>query len=176
MSLQRLVINTGDLTAAGFKSVCDLSPGDLPAVQNLENYIGSLSGGLQSALLEAKVGAVQSAGILTVSSTGSTAAQACTILNVTLTGVASAPAANEFVVSSTPAVQAANMIAAINASASLTGKVVASAGSTGQVVITSVVPGVMGNGLQLSAGNLGNVVLTAFTGGSDGTSYSLDLR
>jgi hypothetical protein len=146
MSLQRLVINTGDLTADGFKSVCDLSPGQLPALQNLENYLGALSGGNQMALVDVNVGAVQAVGILTVSSTGSTATQACTILNVTLTAIdPGTPTANQFVVSSTPATQAANMIAAINASASFAGKVVASAGSTGLVVITSVVPGLMSN-------------------------------
>lgn len=175
MSLQRLVIDTGSLSADGFKSVCDLSPGQLPALQNLENYIGAISGGNQMASIAIKVGAVQAAGSLTVAAGGSTATQACTICNVTLTARASNPAANEFVVSATAATQAANMAAAINASADLAGKVVATVPSGGIVLITSLVPGLMGNGLQLSAGNLGNVTLAAFADGTDGTSYTLDL-
>ena len=175
MSLQRLVINTGTLTADGFKSVCNLAPGDLPALQNLENYLGALAGGNQMALIEVKVGAVQAAGILTVSSTGSSNDETCSICNVTFTAKTSDATGNQFNISTTPATQAANMIAAINASSDLTGKVVASAGTTGQVVITSVVPGLLGNGLQLSE-SLTNVALTAFTGGTDGTAYSLDLR
>ena len=173
-SLQRLIINSNG-TKADFQSVCDLSPGQLPAAQNLENYIGSLTGGNHMALIEAKVGAIQASGTLTVATGGSVAAQACTVLNVTLTGRASAPAANEFVVSATAATQASNMAAAINASASLAGKVTASA-SDGVVTITSVVPGLMGNGFQLSAGNLANVTAGAFANGTDGTSYSIDLR
>lgn len=172
-SLTRLVI-TSDLTANGFKSVCDLSPGQLPALNNFINYCGGVAGGNNMASMAFKVGAVQAAGTLTVAAGGSVAAQACTILNVTFTGRAANPAANEFVVSATAATQAANMAAAINASANLTGKVTATS-NEGVVTITSVVPGLMGNGLQLSAGNLANVTLSAFAGGTDGTAYTLDL-
>ncbi len=171
-SLQRIVI-TSPLTAAGFKSVCDLAPGHLPALNNLINYLSSVPD-QQAAYLAIKVGAVQAAGTLTVAAGGSTAAQACTVCNVTLTGRASNPSADEFVVSATAATQATNMAAAINASANLTGKVTAAA-VDGVVTITSAVPGLLGNGLQLSAGNLANVTLAAMTGGTDGTAYNLDL-
>lgn len=179
MSLQRLVIDTGaDQSADDFKSVCNLAPGQLPAANNFANYIAGLAGGLGQGLapttLAFKVGAVQAAGTLTVATGGSTAGQACTILNTTFTGRASNPAANEFVVSATAATQAANMAAAINASADLAGKVTASA-LLGVVTITCVVPGLMGNGLQLSAGNLGNTTAGAFAGGTDGTAYNLSL-
>ncbi len=172
-SLQRLVITTPG-TAADFKSICDLAPGQLPAVNNFLNFIGAVAGGSQMASLEFKVGAVQAAGTLTVATGGSVAAQACTVCNVTLTGRASAPAANEFVVAADEAVQAANMAAAINASATLAGKVTATS-ALGVVTITSVVPGLLGNGLQLSAGNLANVTLGAMASGTDGTAYTLDL-
>lgn len=174
MSLQRLIINS-DLTAAGFSSVCDLSPLQLPAANNFLDYIGGLCGGNYMALLSFQVGAVQATGLLTVSAGGSANDQAGTILNVTLTGKTASTANNEFTVSATASVQAANMAAAINASTSLAGKVTATA-ALGVVTITSVVPGLMSNGLQLSAGNLANTVATAFAGGSDGTGYSVDLR
>ena len=170
-SYQRIVI-TSDLTANGFKSVCDLAPGQLPALNNLVDYLGGVSGGNYMADLACKVGAVKATGTLTVATGGSTAGQACTICNVTLTGRASNPSTDEFVVSATAATQAANMAAAINASASFTGKVVASA-ALGVVTLTAVVPGVLGNGFQLSAGNLANVTASAFANGSDGTAYNL---
>ncbi len=174
MSLQRLVINTGNSTAADFKSVCDLSPGDLPANQNLENYIGALSGGNQSALMEMKVGAVQATATI-VNAAAAVAAETMSLLNITLTARAADPAANEFVLSATPATQAANIAAAINSSASFTGKVTAAVTSGGTVTVTSVVPGVMGNGLQISESMTG-VTVTQFTSGSDGTAYTIDLR
>lgn len=176
MSLQRLIINTGDLSVDGFKSVCDLSPGQLPAANNFVDYISALTGGNQMALLSFNVGAVQSVGTLRVAAGGSANDQACTILNVTFTGKTSSVAQGEFTVSATAATQAQNMVDAVNRSTALAGKVTATR-NAGDVIITCVVPGLMGNGLQLSAGNLGNTtVQAAFAGGTDGTAYSLDLR
>lgn len=146
--------------------------GGLDAVQSLENYIGALEGGLQMADLAINVGAVKASGTLTVAAGGSTNNQACTILNVTLTAKTSSTANNEFSISATAATQAANMAAAINASTSLAGKVTAVA-ALGVVTISSVIPGLLGNGMQLSAGNLANVTAGAFANGSNGTSYSI---
>lgn len=172
-SLQRLII-TSVGTAADFKSLCDFAPGKLVALNNFIAYLGGLSGGaIPGASLAFQVGAVQAAG--TITSTGTaTAAQTMTLLNVTLTARASNPAANEFVVSATPAVQAANIAAAINASASFAGKVTASA-LEGVVTVTSVVPGSVGNGLQIVNVNLGNVTVGAFANGADGTATTIDL-
>ncbi len=174
MSLQRLVINS-DLSAVGFGSVCDLSPLGLPAANNFIDYLAGLCGGNYMGLLSFKVGAVQAAGLLTVSAGGSSNNQTCTIANVTLTAKTSSTADNEFTISATAATQAAAMAAAINASTTLAGIVTATA-ALGVVTIVSVVPGLLGNGLQLSAGNLGNTVATAFASGTDGTAYSVDLR
>ena len=171
MSKQLILIDT-ELSADSFKSVCPMDAGPIEGLQSLENFIVALEGGNQSADLTAKVGAVSASATFTVSSTGSVAAQAGTLLNISLTGRASAPAMNEFVVSTTPATQAANMAAAINASTDLNKKV--SAVAVGAVVtITSKIPGDMSNGLQISAGNLANVALGAFANGSDGTEYIL---
>lgn len=174
-SLVRLVIDS-DGSAVDFKSECNLAMGGLDAANSFANYVAGLAGGNNiGASMAFKVGAVQATGTLTVAAGGSTAAQACTICNVTFTGRAAAPAANEFVVSATAATQAANMAAAINASADLAGKVTATVPSGGIVSIKAVVPGLGGNGLQLSAGNLGNVTLGAFANGTDGTAYNIDL-
>jgi hypothetical protein len=169
-SYQRIVIEaTG--TTADFKSVCDLTPGQLPALQNFENYIGAVSGGQQSAKLLCKVGAVRATATMTSTGTA-TAAEIFTLCNVVFTARASNPSANEFVVSGTVATQAANIAAAINASANLTGIVTATS-SLGVVTITSVVPGLLGNAFQYSEA-LTNVTIVAFAGGTDGTAYTLN--
>lgn len=170
-TLSRIDI-TSALTTNGFKSVFDMSPGGLPALQNIDNFIVGLAGGNQAAGLRVLVGNV--AATATITSTGAaTAAQTMTLLNVTLTARASAPAANEFVLSATPATQAANIAAAINASTSFASKVVATA-ALGVVTLTAVVPGVMSNGLQIAVGTLTNVTVAAFTGGANGTTTVLN--
>lgn len=173
MSLQRLIINS-DLSADGFKSVCDLSPLQLPAANNFLDYIGGLCGGNYMALLSFNVGAVQATATLTVSAGGSSNSETCLIGNVTFTAVTSGATGNQFNISATAATQAASMAAAFNASADLAGKVTASS-ALGVVTLTSVVPGVAGNALQISEG-LTNVALSAFANGSDGTAYAVDLR
>jgi hypothetical protein len=143
------------------------------ALQGIINFLTGVAGGVDRALMYWKAGAVQAHGHLTVTTGGSAAAQACTILNVTLTGRASAPADNEFVVDATAATQATNMAAAINASTTLAGKVTATS-NLGVVTITSVIPGLFGNGFELSAGNLANTTAGAFASGSDGDKLTID--
>jgi len=173
MSLQRLIINS-DLTANGFKSVCDLTPGRLVAMNNFENYIAGLTGGNYMALLSFAVGAVQATATFTHTGTA-TNAQAGTLLNTTLTAVTSNadPTMGQFNISATPATQAASMVLAINA---VLGTKVLATNVLGVVTITALVPGVMGNGFQISAGNLSNVAAGAWANGSDGTAYTIDLR
>lgn len=172
MSLVRLIINS-NVSADGFKSDCDLAPGGLDAGNNFLGYIGGLLGGaIPGASLAFKVGAVQATA--TITSTGAaTANQTMTLCNVTLTAVAADPGQNEFVVSGTVGTQAANIAAMINASDDLAGLVTAEA-ALGVVTVTSVVPGLLGNGLQIADVDLANVAVAAFSGGTDGTSYTLD--
>lgn len=145
-------------------------------VTNFKTYLSGMSGKqwAQGCLIKVDLGAAYAAGTLTVSSTGSTAAETFTLLNVVFTARASGAGANEFNISSTPATQATNMKNAINASSSVNTKVIATS-ALGVVTITSLEPGNEGNGLQLSEA-LTNVVAAAFSGGSDGTEYSFDLR
>lgn len=173
MSLQRVIINTGALSADGFKSVCNLSMLGLDAANNFLSYIGALCGGNQMAQLDFQVGAVQATA--TITSTGAAVAgETMTLANVTLTAVAADPGQNEFVPSATVGTQAANIAAAINASDDLAGLVTAVA-VAGVVTVTSVVPGLVGNGLQIADVDLANVTVGVFENGADGTSYVLDL-
>jgi hypothetical protein len=173
MSLQRLIINS-DLSAVGFRSVCDLSPGQLPATENFLNYIAGLTGGNYMALLSFATGAVQATATFTHTGTAANG-QIGTLLNTNLTAVTAGavPASGQFNISGTPATQAASMVLAINA---VLGTKVLATNLLGVVTITSLVPGVMGNGLQISAGNLANVAAGAWANGSDGTAYTIDLR
>jgi hypothetical protein len=173
-SFQRLIINYSG-TANDFKSVCPLSMGGLDAASNFSEFITALTGGNQMADLDFQVGAVKATGTLTVAAGGSANNETCSICNVTFTAKTSGATGNQFNISATAATQATNMAAAINASADLAGKVTASA-LNGVVTLTAVVPGLIGNGMQLSAGTLANVTLGAFANGADGTAYSIDLR
>lgn len=172
-SFQRIIIQSVG-TAADFKAGCNLSMGGIDACENLGQYFdGVASGTTLGALINVNVGAVKAAGTLTVATGGSANDETCSICNITFTAKTSGATGNQFNISATAATQAANMAAAINASADLVGKVTASA-LLGVVTITSVVPGLLGNGLQLSAGTLANVTLGAFAGGTDGTATTLD--
>lgn len=176
MSLQRLIINS-DLSAVGFKSVCDLSMGGLDATNNFLDYIGGLTGGNYMALLSFAVGAVQASGTITIASTGPTNNQTCTIAGVTFTAKTSGavPANGEFNISATPATVATNLAAAINAVTSLSG-VVSATSLLGVVTVTAAVPGTIGNGIVMANVNLSNTTFVTLANGSNGTAYSIDLR
>lgn len=178
-SYTRLLI-TSDLDAAGFKSVCDLAPGQLPALNNFIDYCGALAGGNQAALLEFDVGMVAASGTITVTSTGPTNGQTATVAGYTLTAKTSGAVAadGEFNISATPATVATGIAAAINAVVGLKSLVSASAAS-GVVTVTSLALGTPGNGVIFTNVDLSN---TTFSGsgflasGSEGTGYDLDLR
>lgn len=175
MSLTRLIIDS-DLSSDGFKSVVNLAPLGLDGAISFQNYIGALCGGNEMASLTFQVGAVQATG--TIVSTGTAGNnETMKILNETLTAKTSGavPADGEFDISATPATQAANIALAINSVAALSGQVTAVA-VEGTVTVTAVVPGIVGNGLELADVNLANVAVTGFSGGSDGTTYVLDLN
>lgn len=172
MSLQRIVIDTL-ITADDFKSVCNLAPLGLPALQSLEQYFAMLQGGLQSTTsLKVLVGAVKATGTATFSSTGPTNGNTIIIAGVTFQSVTSGATGNQFNISATPSVVATNLAAAINASTNLTN--IATAVAVGAVVtVTVAVPGVVGNGLTMAVGTMANTVAVTFAGGLDGTEYSL---
>lgn len=172
MSLQLITI-TCDQSAAQFQSIVPM-PSSRTGAINLANYLRSLAGRVRVADVLVYVGAVQATSTITVSSTGSTAAQTINICGVTFTARASGATGNEFNVSTTPATQATNMAAAINASSNLTGICTASS-LLGVVTLTAAKPGVMGNGLVCLNVDLSNVVVVDFANGTNGTTYDLDL-
>lgn len=136
-------------------------------VEELDKLIGDMIDGAQLSYTKLSTGSVQATA--TITSTGAAVNNETMLLaNVTLTAKTSgAVAANgEFDLSATPTTQAANIAAAINAVASLSG-ICQATSALGVVTVTAVQPGKSGNGLQISE-SLTNVTVTAFTGGSDG--------
>lgn len=142
--------------------------------ENLKRLINALNG-VQAGKLGGSVSLTASttdavAATATITSTGTASNnETMSLLNVTLTAKTSGAvaASGEFDISGTVGTQATNIAAAINAVSTLTGKVTASA-NAGVVTVTSVIPGLIGNGLQISE-SLSNVTVTQFTGGAGGS-------
>lgn len=173
-SLSTIVLTSGDLSAAGLQSIVNFGAKKEGTLQ-LADYITSMAAGVRVGSLSCRVGAVQASGTLTVSSTGPLNNETAVVAGTTITGKTSgAVAANgEFNISTTPATAAANIVTAINSVASLVGVVTATS-NLGVVTITSSVPGLVGNGLILTEA-MTNVAAAAFSGGTNGTVYSIDL-
>ncbi len=176
MSQQKILINT-DLSVDGFKSVCDLAPGQLPALNNLIDYMGALAGGNQMATLLCNVGIVAASGTVTIASTGPTNSQTMSLAGYTLTAVTAGadPTLGQFNISATPATVATGLAAAINGMTGL--KNLCSATAAGAVVTVSYAQGgAIGNSVKIANVNLSNTTVSGsgfLASGSDGTAYTL---
>lgn len=157
----------GTVTTTGVVTVTALAAG------TAGNYSWSQSGSNvtllpASALAGGATGPVVAVATVTFSSTGPTNGQTMTILNQTFTAETSGAvaASGQFNINASPTVVAANLVAAINATPATKNSVIATS-ALGVVTITSLVPGTLGNGLQIVNGNLSNTVVAAFAGGTD---------
>jgi hypothetical protein len=105
----------------------------------------------------------------------STANDTILINGTTLTAVASGATNNQWNVKSTAALQAAEVVRAINASTTslVSGQVVASLTSTSTVTLTAVVKGITGNAITIAKGTDAGSVMTVsgarLTGGVNPT-------
>lgn len=173
MSKQLILIDT-DLSADSFKSVCPMGIGPAEDLQSIENYVVALEGGVQSADVSAKVGAVGASCVLTTGA-ASTAGQIFTLMNVSFTAKASGavPASGEFNVGASSA-QLDSILLAIDAVLGAQLDIVRDSASIAHVTLK--VPGALGNGLQASAGNVANLTVGGFAGGSDGTAYTISSK
>jgi hypothetical protein len=136
--------------------------------------MAAIAGATYSGKIHEVTGAVQATA--TITSTGSAVNnETMSLANVTLTAKTSgAVAANgEFNISGTVATQATNIKNAINAVSGLSGVVTATS-ALGVVTVTSVAPGTIGNGLQMSE-SLTNVTVSQFSGGVDGHTYDYNI-
>lgn len=174
MALQRIVVET-PLTAA--QDAANMRLNGLGSWRNvfaLFSWLRGFAKGTRNGNIKIKQNAIRSTA--TITSTGTASNNETMVLaNVTLTAKTSGAvaASGEFNISGTVATQATNIAAAINAVPTLTGIVTATS-SLGVVTVTASVPGLLGQGLQISEA-LSNVTATAFAGGTDGTAYNLTL-
>lgn len=143
----------------------------------LSSYFAAIAGGVYAGAMVETTGAVQSQATLTVSAGGSSNGETMSLANVTFTAETSGATGNQFNISATAATQAANMVAAFNASPDLAGIVTAS-NVLGVITLTAVAPGTVGNGIQLSE-SLSNVAITHAFGtsvaGVDGHTYTYSI-
>lgn len=175
MSFVKILLSVPDSAVTMNSAYLQLKADPLNQVdpQGLQKLMADVVDGAQLAYAKISTGAVQATA--TITSTGAAVdAETMSVANVTLTAKSSgAVAANgEFNVSATPATQAANIAAAINAVAGLSGIVTATS-ALGVVTVTAVQPGKSGNGLLMSEA-LTNVTVTQFASGSDGTQANVN--
>jgi phage tail sheath gpL-like len=168
MSLHRIIVNSPENAASVAEAMSSAADSKVAAAR-LESYVTALNGGAKSAYMEVNTGAIRAAGSVTFTGRP-TADQTMLVLNTTLTAKDSgANGTTQFNTSASDvAVTATNLAACINANTTLN-KQVSATSAAGVVTITAKVPGVVGNGLQLSEG-MDNTTASAFATGSEGTS------
>lgn len=169
---------TQSIDSAAFTGIIDPVATDPNlSVQRFANYLKGMTGGNYTSGISMlmNINAVSATATLTISSTGPANSETFVINGTTFTARTSGASGNEFNISATPSVVAANIAAAVNASATalVTGSVVASS-ALGVVTFSALTPGTMGNALVLTE-SLDNTVLANFSGGSAGTAYTFDL-
>lgn len=179
MAIVKLTLDTGDQTTSGFNSQCDLSVGGLDALNNFVNYMASQTGGNQLGEVSNvfQVGMAKATGTLTFASVVAT--DVFTINGVSFTAVASGATGNQFDVGGDDAATVVNAVAAINASASalVSGNAGVVAVANDDVVeLTARTSGVTGNAITLTSADATITVSgDRLTGGSDGTTYTIDV-
>lgn len=174
MAFTRLVIESPLTATQDLANLRMNGTGSWRNVFRLMDWLRGFAKGTRSGSMLVKIGAVKATG--TVTFTGRpTANETMTVLNQTLTAKDSgANGTTQFNTDvALVAVTAASLAACINANTSLTGKVTATS-ALGVVTITAVVPGLIGNGLDLTE-SMSNTTAAAFASGTDGTAFSLTL-
>jgi hypothetical protein len=181
MASKQLFVLTVPETADQFASLMGIQSSPTPeahtSIKGMVNYLQGILGGVRSGSISLYNGAVQNTAVLTVSAGGSANDETMVLCGVTFTAKTSGATGNEFNISATAATQAANMVAAFNASADLTGIVTAS-NVLGVITITATLPGKFGNALVVTESLANVAVTTSFAtsaAGSNGTIYSFDL-
>ena len=118
----------------------------IKAVAQIENYLELLALGLKQGVMDLQIpGDASVTATQTLTCGTVVAGNTCVVGGVTFTAVASAPAAGQFL-AGVPAVAQADLVRAINSTASLGGIVRSEAASTAGVVnLISIYPGPVGN-------------------------------
>lgn len=168
-TLTRVVINVPEFSASDLVAALRTSQDANLSIRALSDFVRSLAGGLRVGRLELAKNAARALATLTISSTGPANDETFTVCGVVFTAKSSGAAGNQFNTSATPSVVAANIAAAVNASASTRVAQAVLASAAGDVVTFAArVPGAEANGFVLASG-LANTVAVDFEGGSNGS-------
>lgn len=173
MALTRIVIDTPLTATQDAANLRMNGTGSWRNVFRLAAWLRGFVKGTRRGNMRVKVGTVQAVGLITF--TGRPVAdETLTVCNQTLTAKDSgANGTTQFDTAVSNTTTATNCAACINANTSLTGKVTATS-NLGVVTITAVVPGLSGNGLDLTEA-MTTTAVTAFASGTDGTAFNLTL-
>lgn len=171
----RILLTSLNMTSAQLETILDYKTSGAKAAR-FHDYFG---GGLRRNYPQKwsiNVGAAFASATLTISSTGPTNNQNVVIAGVTFTFKTSGATGNQSNLGASVTATAANLVAAVNASASTNTMVLAS-NLAGVVTIKAAVPGLIGNFVTLTAGTASNTVASAGTlsAGAEGDGYTIDL-
>lgn len=169
------LVMTSNGTALDFISQCNLKPLGSVAINNFLDYVGgSVGGNVSGVSYVFGVGAVQAVGTITQTSTGAANTETLTVAGVTFTARTSGASGNEWNRNNDVSISAANLAAAINASAA-TNIYVSATSLVGVVTVTVTQPGLLGNLVAITE-SCSNTSCVTPAGGLDGTAYSISLR
>lgn len=163
-----------DETSADLENKLKLSSGSKEKVlAGFNNLWSGIAGGIYPASVDAELGAVKASGTVTCASVQ--AADEVTIDGVVLTAVSGTPAADEFDISGSDTADAASLVAAIAANATLAARVSASS-ALGVVTIQARDAGALGNSISLASSNGTRLAVSAaaLASGANGTQYSFE--
>lgn len=163
-----------DLSAADMNEklgVADSGPHRI--VGRVENVLQGVVSGRVGANMKVTVNALKASGTVTLASV--LAADTVTVAGTVFTAVSGTPVGAQFDISGTDTADAASLVAAINAHATVSKYVVASS-ALGVVTLTAVVAGHLGNLVTLASSNGTRLAVSAaaLAGGSNATAYSFD--
>ena len=171
MSLTRIVVNTPDSATSVANHLNPQATSKMQSKLNLANWLQGMSMGTypDATEVELNTGAVKATGTGTFTGLP-TADQVMVIAGVSFTAKASGATGNQYNIGADAPATAANLVTAVNASASLTGILTAS-NLLGVVTFTAAVPGAIGNAIATVDTDTANFTFAqaALTGGANGT-------
>jgi hypothetical protein len=138
-------------------------------LQAISQYFQDMSSGITSSSIVVQQTAIAAAGTVTFSSF--VADDTVTVGATTLTGKASPANENQFLSTGTDDQDAIAFAACVNAHSVLSKYVSAARTSSGVATVTSLIPGVIGNGLALAISAHGSVV--AFASGANDANVTI---
>lgn len=170
MASKFLIVGSSQDSAVGVKNYFNLNS-PVESMQRVAKYIMNISSGsVSGGTLVIGQTAVSATGTVTFASF--VAADTVTVGQIVLTGSASPANENQFLSTGTDAQDAAAFAACVNAH-SILSKIVSASSLLAVATVTSIIPGVIGNQLDLAISAHGSVSAATFTGGSIDTNVTL---